>query len=103
MSDCLFCKIRDGQIPAKIVHKDEQCLAFEDIRPQAPLHVLLIPLQHIETVNALMPEDREKVGHLFLAAAKIAKERGYSESGYRVVMNTNAEAGQTVFHIHLHL
>ena len=103
MADCLFCKIRDGQIPAKIVYRDEHCLAFEDIRPQAPTHALFIPLVHIETVNDLTVEDRERVGHLFLAAGKLAKERGHSESGYRLVMNTNRDAGQTVFHIHLHL
>src|SRR4051812_19769557 len=103
MSDCLFCKIRDGQIPAKIVHRDDLCLAFEDIKPQAPTHLLFIPLQHIATLNDLMPEDREKVGHLALAAAKVAKERGHAEGGYRLVMNTNRDAGQTVFHVHLHL
>lgn len=102
-ADCLFCKIRDGQIPAKVVYRDEQCLGFEDIRPQAPTHVLFIPLQHIATVNDLTLEDRERVGHLFIAAAKLAVQRGHSEKGYRLVMNTNADAGQTVFHIHLHL
>lgn len=102
-NDCLFCKIRDGQIPAKIIHRDEQCIGFEDIRPQAPTHVLFIPLDHMPTINDLSLEDREKVGHLFIAAAKVAKERGFADSGYRVVMNCNADAGQTVFHIHLHL
>ena len=102
-NDCLFCKIRDGLIPAKVIYRDDMCIGFEDIRPQAPTHVLFIPLQHIETVNDLSVEDREKVGHLFLAAAKVAKERGFAGSGYRVVMNCNADAGQTVFHIHLHL
>ncbi len=103
MADCLFCKIRDGQIPAKIVHRDELCLGFEDIKAQAPTHVLFIPHRHIETVNDLTAEDREVVGQLYLAAAKVAKQRGHSESGYRLVMNTNRDAGQTVFHIHLHL
>lgn len=102
-SDCLFCKIRDGQIPAKIVYRDERCVAFEDIRPQAPTHLLFIPLEHIPTVNDLTPEQREQVGHLLFAAAKVAKERGHADSGYRVVVNTNRDAGQTVFHIHLHL
>ncbi|ATB28840.1 histidine triad nucleotide-binding protein [Melittangium boletus] len=100
---CLFCKIRDGQIPAKVVHRDEQCLAFEDINPQAPTHVLIIPNKHIATVSELVPEDREVVGQLFLTAAKIARERGIADTGYRVVMNTGDNAGQTVFHIHLHL
>jgi len=102
-SDCLFCKIRDGLIPAKIVYRDERCLAFEDIQPQAPTHLLFIPTEHIPTLNDLTPEQRESVGHLLFAAAKVAKERGHSESGYRVVMNTNRDAGQTVFHVHLHL
>jgi histidine triad (HIT) family protein len=103
MPECLFCKIRDGQVPAKIVYRDDVCLGFEDIKPQAPTHVLFIPLQHIATVNDLTVEDRERVGHLYIAAAKLAKERGHSEAGYRLVMNTNRDAGQTVFHIHLHL
>ena len=103
MSDCLFCKIRDGLIPAKVVHRDEHCLAFEDINPQAPTHVLVIPHEHIATVNDLTPGNSAAVGHLFLAAAKIARERGHADTGYRVVMNTQRDAGQTVFHIHLHV
>ncbi|MBJ6760044.1 histidine triad nucleotide-binding protein [Myxococcaceae bacterium JPH2] len=103
MSDCLFCKIRDGLIPARVVYRDEVCLGFEDINPQAPTHVLFIPLKHIATVNDLTVEDREAVGHLFMAAAKVAKERGHADNGYRVVMNTHRDAGQTVFHIHLHM
>ncbi|WP_164020214.1 histidine triad nucleotide-binding protein [Pyxidicoccus trucidator] len=103
MSDCLFCRIRDGLIPARIVYRDELCLAFEDINPQAPTHVLFVPLQHIATVNDITAEDREVVGHLFTAAAKVARERGHADNGYRVVMNTQRDAGQTVFHIHLHL
>lgn len=102
-ADCLFCKIRDGKIPAKIVYRDERCLAFEDINPQAPTHALFIPLEHIPSINEITPDHRETVGHLFVAAAKYAKEKGHSEPGYRVVMNCNREAGQTVFHIHLHL
>ncbi len=102
MPDCLFCKIRDGQIPAKVVHRDELCLAIEDINPQAPTHLLVVPLQHIPTINDLTVEDRETVGHLFIVAAKLAKERGHSENGYRLVMNCNRDAGQTVFHLHLH-
>ncbi len=103
MSDCLFCKIRDGQIPAKIVYRDEHCLAFEDIRPQAPTHVLFIPLRHIATLNDLTVDDQELMGQLFVAAAKLAKQRGHTDNGYRVVVNCNRDAGQTVFHIHLHL
>lgn len=105
MSNCLFCKIRDGQIPARVVHRDDVCMAFEDINPQAPTHVVFIPLKHIATVNDIALEDREAVGHLYTAAAKVAKERGHADAaqGYRLVMNCNAHAGQTVFHIHLHL
>jgi histidine triad (HIT) family protein len=105
MSDanCLFCKIRDGLIPAKIVYQDDQCLAFEDINPQAPTHVLFIPKKHIPTVNDITADDRELVGSLYMGAAKVARERGFADSGYRVVMNTNGASGQTVFHIHLHL
>jgi histidine triad (HIT) family protein len=102
-NDCLFCKILAKQIPAKVVYEDADCLAFEDINPQAPTHVLVIPRKHIPTVNDLSPEDRTLVGQLFLAAAQIAKDRGHVQAGYRTVMNTNAQAGQTVFHIHLHL
>lgn len=103
MSNCLFCKIRDGQIPARVVHRDDMCVAFEDINPQAPTHVVLIPLKHIATVNDIAPADREAVGHLYTAAAQVAKARGHAEKGYRLVMNCNEDAGQTVFHIHLHL
>ena len=102
-SNCLFCKIRDGLIPAKIVYQDENCLAFEDINPQAPTHVLFIPRKHIATVNDIKVEDRELVGSLYMGAAKVARERGFADTGYRVVMNTQRDAGQTVFHIHLHL
>ena len=103
MDDCLFCKIVAKQIPAKVVYEDADCLAFEDLRPQAPTHVLLIPRRHIPTVNDLGPEDRTLVGQLFLAAAQLAAQRGFAQSGYRLVMNTQADAGQSVFHIHLHL
>lgn len=103
MTDCLFCKIRDGEIPAKIVYRDSHCIGFEDLRPQAPTHVLFIPNEHIATINDLTSEDLQKVGYLYLAAAKVAKERGHADDGYRVVMNCNKAAGQTVFHIHLHL
>ncbi len=103
MSDCVFCKIRDGQIPAKLVMRDDRCIAFDDISPQAPVHVLFVPLQHIPSNNAVTPEDRELVGHLVLAAARVAAERGIAESGYRLVMNNGPHACQNVFHLHLHL
>jgi histidine triad (HIT) family protein len=103
MSDCVFCKIRDGQIPAKLVMRDDRCVAFDDINPQAPVHVLFVPLQHIPSTNALTPEDRELVGHLVLAATRVAAERGIAESGYRLLLNSGRDAGQAVFHLHLHL
>ena len=103
MSDCLFCKIIEGQIPADIVYQDDDVLAFRDISPQAPTHVLVIPKKHISTMNDLTTDDIEVVGKMNLAAAKIAKEEGIAEEGFRAVMNCNAGAGQTVFHIHLHM
>jgi histidine triad (HIT) family protein len=103
MTDCLFCKIVGGEIPGNIVHRDEEMIAFKDINPQAPLHVLIVPRRHIPTLNDLAPEDDRLVGAMLRRAAAIAKEHGYDERGYRTVFNTNREAGQTVFHIHLHL
>ena len=103
MSDCLFCKIIAGQIPGNFVHQDDTMVAFKDINPQAPLHVLIVPRKHIATLNDLAAEDDALVGSLFRRAAAIAKEHGYDARGYRTVFNTHREAGQTVFHIHLHL
>ena len=103
MTDCLFCKIIAGQIPGAIVHQDDTLIAFKDINPQAPLHVLIVPRKHIATLNDLTPGDDGLVGSMFRRAAALAKEHGYDERGYRTVFNTNREAGQTVFHIHLHL
>jgi len=102
-TDCLFCRIAAGEIAAKIVHEDERALAFEDINPQAPTHVLVIPRRHIATLNDLEGEDEGLVGHLITVARNIARERGHADAGYRMVLNCNAAAGQTVFHIHLHL
>lgn len=99
----IFTKIINREIPAEIVYEDEFCLAFKDINPQAPVHLLIIPKKEIATINDIEAADRELVGHLFLAAGKIAKEMGFDEDGYRTVMNCNEQAGQTVFHIHLHL
>ncbi len=101
--DCIFCKIIAGDIPATIVHENEHVLAFRDVNPQAPTHVLVIPKKHISTINDIQTEDVAHVGYLYLAAAQVAKKEGIEEDGYRVVMNCNAAAGQTVFHIHLHL
>jgi histidine triad (HIT) family protein len=102
-SDCLFCKILDKKIPAKLVHEDADTLAFEDINPQAPTHVLVIPKKHIPTLNDLQSGDDALLGKLHRAAAQIARDRGIADRGWRAVINTNGEAGQTVFHIHLHL
>mgnify|MGYP001812164545 FL=1 len=101
--DCLFCKIVAGDIPADIIYESESALAFRDINPQAPTHVLVIPRQHIATINDLDEADRSLVGDLYLAAQQIAAEEGIAESGYRAVMNCNEGAGQSVFHIHLHV
>jgi histidine triad (HIT) family protein len=101
--DCLFCLIASREIHASIVYEDEWVLAFNDINPQAPTHVLVIPKRHIASLNDLGPEDDAIVGELVRRAAAIAKERGISAGGFRTVFNTNREAGQTVFHIHLHL
>jgi histidine triad (HIT) family protein len=103
MTDCLFCKIVGGQIPATLVHEDADLIAFSDINPQAPLHALIVPRRHIATLNDLAPGDDALVGSMFRAAAALAKQHGYAERGYRTVFNCNREAGQTVFHIHLHL
>ena len=101
--DCLFCKILAGDIPAEIVLDNEDVIAFHDINPQAPTHVVIIPRKHIATINDLQPGDEPVVGNLFIAAKQIAAIEGFADEGYRVVMNCNAGAGQTVFHIHLHL
>ena len=102
-ADCLFCKIIAGEIPADIVYESDAAIAFRDINPQAPTHVLVIPRKHIATINDLQPGDEAVVGNLFLAAKKIAVDEGIAEPGYRVAMNCNEAAGQTVFHLHLHL
>lgn len=101
--DCIFCKIGKGEIPAKVVYEDESVLAFEDINPQAPVHILIIPRKHIPTLLDIEETDGVLLGHMFGVANRIAKERGIAEKGFRVVLNCNREAGQTVFHIHLHL
>jgi histidine triad (HIT) family protein len=100
---CLFCKIVAGEIPAKRIYEDADLVAFEDINPQAPLHCLVIPRRHIATLNDLHEGDDGLVGAMARRAAAIARERGVEQSGYRTVFNCNADAGQTVFHIHLHV
>ena len=103
MADCLFCKIAAREIPADIVHEDEHLVAFNDINPQAPIHVLIIPRRHISTLNDLTADDTDLVGEMVHLASRIAADRGHAAAGYRTVFNCNAAAGQTVFHIHLHL
>ena len=103
MIDCLFCKILKGEIPAAIIYEDERLIAFKDINPQAPLHALVVPKRHIASLNDLTADDDALVGEMIRRAAAIAAQHGYADRGFRTVFNTNAEAGQTVFHIHLHL
>jgi histidine triad (HIT) family protein len=102
-NDCLFCKIVAGDVPADIIFESETVVAFRGLNPKAPTHVLIIPKRHIGTINALADGDQATIGDLFLTAAKLAADEGFADEGYRVVMNCNAAAGQTVFHIHLHL
>ncbi len=103
MTDCLFCRIRDGEIPCDKVYEDDEVLAFRDVNPQAPTHILIIPRKHIATVNDFTDEDQSVAGRLMLVAKKIAADEGVEDDGYRLVMNCNEGAGQAVFHIHLHL
>jgi histidine triad (HIT) family protein len=103
MADCLFCKMVSGEILPDVVFEDDDVLAFRDVNPQAPLHVLVIPKNHIPTVNDLTPEHAGLVGKMYLAARQIAADAGVAEPGYRMVMNCNPEAGQSVYHIHLHV
>ena len=103
MADCLFCKIVEGKVPAKKVYEDEEVVAFDDIQPQAPIHVLVIPKKHVATLNDLSPEDDAVTGKLLRVAARIAKERGIAERGWRATVNVNRDAHQLVFHVHVHL
>ncbi len=103
VEDCLFCKIASGAIPASRVFEDDVCIAFNDISPQAPTHILIIPRQHIDSLDKAQTGDRDTLGQLLQAAANIARDRGFADDGYRVVINTNADGGQTVFHLHVHL
>jgi histidine triad (HIT) family protein len=101
--DCIFCKIAAGDIPSDRVFEDDVCIAFNDITPQAPTHFLLIPRTHIDSLDKAGSHDSGTLGHLLLTAADIAREKGFAENGYRVVINTNSDGGQTVFHMHVHL
>ncbi len=101
--NCLFCKIIAGEIPSAKVYEDETCVAFSDISPQAPTHILIIPREHIDSLDKAEKSNKETLGHLLLTAAEIAREKGFAEDGYRTVINTNSDGGQTVFHLHVHL
>lgn len=101
--NCLFCKIIAGEIPSAKVYEDEVCVAFNDISPQAPTHVLIVPREHFNSLDQAAENHRETLGHLLLTGAEIARREGFNEDGYRVVINTNGDGGQTVFHLHVHL
>jgi histidine triad (HIT) family protein len=103
MNNCLFCKMVSGEIQPDVVYDDEEVLAFRDINPQAPVHVLVIPKRHISTLNDLGPDDTELMGKLFQVAKSIARQEGIADDGYRTLVNCNADGGQEVFHIHMHL
>jgi histidine triad (HIT) family protein len=103
MKDCLFCKIIAKKLPANIIYEDSDVVAFDDINPQAPVHVLVIPRKHIPTSLDVGAGDYDIIAHLCRMAGRIAQEKGIAERGFRLVMNTNPEAGQSVYHIHLHL
>ena len=101
--DCIFCKIADGRIPAELVYEDEVCVAFNDLSPQAPTHLLIIPRKHIDSLAETTSENDSELGHLLTTAAGIARNKGFSDDGFRMVINTNSDGGQTVFHLHVHL
>jgi histidine triad (HIT) family protein len=104
MSDsCIFCKIIEKKIPSKILYEDDLSAAFEDVNPQAPVHILIVPKKHIADIHSILETDKELIGHLFVVASKIAAQKGLDKTGYRMVINNGPGAGQTVFHIHLHL
>jgi histidine triad (HIT) family protein len=103
VTDCLFCKIAAVQIPATLVYQDDRLVAFKDVNPQAPMHVLIIPRRHISSLNDLAEDDDALVGEMIRRAASLAAEQGHGDRGYRTVFNCNADAGQTVFHVHLHV
>ena len=100
---CVFCKIINRELPAKVVYEDEKVMAFHDINPQAPVHILIVPKEHIPTVNDLEEKHAEVVGHVFLVAKKIAQDMGFAEKGYRILINCNKDGGQEIYHIHFHL
>lgn len=103
MAECLFCRIVERTIPAKILYEDEQCLCFADINPQARVHVLVIPKRHVTSIASATEDDSALLGHLLGVCAKVARDQGVADSGYRVVTNVGQEAGQSVFHLHFHV
>ena len=103
MENCIFCKIASGEIPTNKVYEDERIIAFNDINPQAPIHILLIPKDHFSSLNDVPEEKKDLLGHILFKARQIAKDKGISEKGYRIVLNTEKDSGQEVFHIHFHL
>ncbi|MGH9430850.1 MAG: histidine triad nucleotide-binding protein [Terriglobia bacterium] len=103
MENCIFCKIVEGTLPAKIIYQDDQAIAFEDIHPQAPVHLLVITRKHLASLNEASTEDEALLGHLHLIAARLAHERGIDGKGYRTVINNGTWAGQSVFHLHVHV
>ncbi len=103
MSECLFCRIITGTVPSTIIYTDALCVAFEDITPKAPVHSLIVPRRHLPTLTAATETDRDLLGHLLLVARTVAEKKGIADRGFRVILNCNAEGGQTVFHVHLHL
>ena len=103
MKDCIFCRIIAGEIPANIIYQNDVFIAFHDINPQAPIHVLLIPKEHIPTINDISSNHKQKIGHILSCSGKIAKKLGIHDNGYRIVANCNADGGQEIFHLHFHL
>lgn len=103
MSSCIFCRIIEGSIPAKMVYQDEHTFAFDDVNPQAPVHTLVVPKRHVESVQNLGESDQTLMARLLLTCARVAKDKGLSERGFRLVLNTGRDGGQTVFHLHFHV
>ena len=102
-NDCIFCKIVSGEAKSTVVYRDEQVAAFRDVHPVAPTHILIVPNRHIDSVGTLEPEDEPLMGHIFTVARRLAEDEGISQGGYRLITNTGANGGQTVFHLHVHL
>jgi histidine triad (HIT) family protein len=103
MDECIFCNIVNKEIPAKVVYEDDKIIAFDDINPQAPVHVLLIPKEHYTSLNDISEENKDLLGHILFKARQVAQKKGVKESGYRIVLNTARDSGQDVFHIHFHV